>query len=359
MGLHVSKKSVLAVTGALLLAIGASAVTVSAKMSKRRMEKEMDEKLYRRIQKYLAINRYAGLITNNLISEDLKQYQKYSQEETGFYYVLEGLELKEENPVFTVTPVDFSVRLKFDEETGSLTIEDTSKSSDEGMHMIVVTDTDGESMIIWNNHLNMPVSGYAYNLYYMNTGDSDSSNLIGMNPESKRDNDMKAVAEEVFAENTTGGWHEEYRYAIVTTSSYMDETGHYTTIDELPYAEPDETKPSGQMIQQSKLLFFEDGSAEMKAWRTNTLYTSLIALAAWVVVMVVLGVLLKLSDKKITVASAFESGADKTVSPDRIPENLAKNLLDQIDQNETSLGPNGYLDQMRDLIQSHMSDSDK
>ena len=197
--------------------------------------------------------------------------------------------------------------------------------------------------------------------------------VYGMNSESSLDTEHFNLAKEIFASEKKTGWDGENRYLCFEEELLIKNIVDYDYVydveyDYLSYAYLDPNRYSESQIdsmrsigldggyQSYKLqtVMFSDASEELAAWRKEVTTRSLVTLGVYIVVMAALALFLRIYTKKY-VKDPFQvadeqDGADADSLMAVIPESLGKELLSKIDSAEVSMGPNGYLDEMRTTI---------
>ena len=357
---YLTKSAALIIVGAMLLAAGGSAVMLLSKDSKKRIEKELDEKLYSRIRNEEAVGDYMSDLLMELVGRDDDMDEYYN---LGSSLLADTVSrMVGSNQSEYPSPSVKRVYSGYDDievtEDLSISLKDAEGA---GMPVMVITDTNGDRYYVWEDTMNAYLEGYFYYEVTMNFGDSYSSDLQGMNDMSLSDSNMKEAVKEILKEDKTGGWYEEYRYTTWTHAMVAisdDPLVGYTYVDVFPYETEDSHYDYDLSEARYKFTYilFEDGAVQMKEWREETTRNAVIAFSAWVVCMVVLAVLMHFTGANKADTEEKTEADGGTASFSNIPVELGKELLLQVDQTESCMGPNSYLDQMRELIKDNMSD---
>ena len=204
----------------------------------------------------------------------------------------------------------------------------------------IITDADGDEFFVTSMGIFPVRYGYVYGKSLSTMGGDGSSRdyyftFEAENPESRNNEDMKEAAEELFNKGNYSGWYKNYRYKC----KYLEFT--------------DEQRETFHISADEKYgsIQFYDASEELKEIRNHTINHALMLFGGDALILLVLFVLF--SKEKAPVAetdpnSAFTKEEEKT---EGISKDLTQRLLDCIEQSEKSYGPNGYLDEMRSLIE--------
>ncbi|MBP5491484.1 MAG: hypothetical protein J6Y08_01430 [Clostridiales bacterium] len=342
-------KKIMFLVGFMLLLICAFVVSASAIISRNRIAKELDEKLYERIQKYTTAYSFTDFPLTDDEDEITEAYHMRYYIEDKYKDLANVEDLKE---IYVET---LSFTKPIFEEAGDVVDYDITQT----VPVVVISDTSGDKYLIWENQIIYSMQGYRY-MCERSLRQGDEYFVVNAENEYSYDGEMIKAANSFIEENKDEGWYKDLRFTTCTYYLCSEPSGEseiglqYYFIDEYPYEKLDkERKAETEKVEVIyKEIFFEDGSAQMKQWRTWTLENALFALGFWIVCMVVLYFCVKafLKEKK---------EKPEVTSEAAISEELAKELLLQINQSETSLGPNDYLDQMRTLIENRMPSGTK
>lgn len=386
----------LVLIGAVLLLISASIVVSKAMGDKKTLEKALDEKLHRRIRKYVEIIDYYE-------SRNVLTYGGAYSLEEDLAYTAEWQYLRMEtvNSANRAHTPDGGAKFDMHAEpryVPTYTIrqegqgDDAVYTLDEDYNVMrqinttVITDDDGDQIILWDNKIVISPVGYFYIGERYRTEKSTEyryESYGGYNDLSLTDDaDLSEAADALMAKGATCGWQDEYRYCSWTRDFVNVGFSAYESEWNFPFEEDGKEKPAhetGQSEFYRTYIFFEDGSEELQAWRASVRNLSMVMGAVWLLAMLILAVALRPlisvpapkgetdgaeegasvegrggNGDRITGFAGRAKSPSGGAQPPQISEELAQELISYIDQSAASMGPNGYLEQMRDAIASHV-----
>ena len=367
----------LVTAGIVLLLAGVSVVVPIVRSEKGRVEKELDDKLSRRVNKLIGTSDYNAEASTAMYMDDPDSYY----EMMSVYDYLRST-IRQDEPLnietFHVDSEDVYVPVymmsSVDPET-DLEMQET---------LTYFEDDDNTRIYFWNQLLFMQESGLYFGSQETTSPglESVSDSLSAMNLYSQREAGLEDVARDLLKNGDLDGWYKDYRYCTWFFFDGITEgSEELVSIDRMPFQvlsdeEQEALDADYGMTMKLSFIVFEDGTELLSGWRTKTIQISLVALAIWAFFMIVTAVLLYvfMKPEKRDGTVWVEVGPDGTVlDPDessdgasskaapadmqagssegKITESLADELLGFISQSEASMGPSGYLDQMRDLIE--------
>ena len=404
--MHPSYLKALLTVSAVLFLICASTVIIGSVWGKKNVSDDLDKKLERRLQKLFDVDEYTSQMQYERYAND---YDKYIDEMSIWSGILSQTDNlaninadPEKEPSFSITRTELEVSYWAADETETgedrefyemtedqpgilVTDEREYYEKTEDQPVILVTDEEGDVIVIWNGYVTVSLRDYCY--FYTNYTDLEyqskiGDSLNGINSLSEGDSHMKVAALDILTDEDITGWFEDYRYCTWQFRFFIDEEhNRMVVMRELPY-DMNYLNPDVSGLEESysqRFVLFEDGSAELSEYRSETTRLTIVMLIVWAaltaVTAAVLLIILKPSEKgaswiRLTsdgrpvdpeLLSEFGPQAQLlfkgSAASEKIPEDMADELLAYISQNETSVGPNGYLDQMRDLINVRRSDA--
>ena len=151
---------------------------------------------------------------------------------------------------------------------------------------------------------------------------------------------MKEAAEDLFNKGKASGWYKDYRYNCFY------------------YVYPDEVREEFHIPDDEKYgsIQFYDASSELKEIRNHTVNRALWLFGGDVLILLVLFVLFSMEKAPVAESISDSAFAKKEKKEKGLSEDMSKRLLDYIEQSERSYGPNGYLDEMRTLLEGESED---
>ena len=379
--------------GAGLLCVSAFAVAGGAVWGRNKLEKELDAKLERRVQKITQIGLYAA-------QDTLRDYRTFREETSGdvsnpvytrepgdYVFEIASPDSLEADPDFQVLP---AISSYFQDDVVIAEDGRMLDNLDYGGYLPVILDEDGDYIYYINGRFVITINGLYYGDVMILDGVSSSATETfgALNSYSEENTEVKAAAKEMVEKEQPNGWYKEYRYVNWVVLVGRPERSNTGVL--LKSFRPGEEQDNNihmsftsdvafESLNTLRYILFLDGSAFLYQWRMWTVYNSIVMLLLDAVIMAVLAILLRSPrgskrDAPVT-ENAEESGVVKTGETVRaeeglahdppedtmcgetrsfgrkIPKDVARELLSYISQSEASLGPNGYLDQMRELIE--------
>ena len=332
--------------GILLAAFSILLLIVTSMQEKKDLGKRIDHWFEVRDSKFIAYSQTESdmpdILDENTDSEVLERMMNFR---TG----LNGLMLSRFNQDSEVRQLYLSGKT-YDIEEQTLSYTDHYELGEDGSevaHMnteniMIITDADGDEIYVTPLGLYSLRHGYVYGktLSSFTNGDDIYYEFSGANYESRRNDDMKEAANELFHKGNTSGWYKEYRYYC----NYFDYT--------------DEQKETSNISIYEKLgsIQFYDASSELKEIRNHTVNRALWLFGGDVLILLVLFVLFSMEKAPVAESISDSAFAKKEKKEKGLSEDMSKRLLDYIEQSERSYGPNGYLDEMRTLLEGESED---
>ena len=387
--------------GAVLLLVSASAVAVKAIGDKKSLEEALDEKLHRRVRKYIEIIDYYETRGNVTYIQDysLEDEMVYTTEwnyirteaiDSANRFHAQMGEAKFSIHAETRYVPSCTLRKEGQGDNATYTLEEDYENL-RPISTTVITDEDGDQIILWDSKLVISPVGYFYigERYRSETSKKYTYDSFGgYNDLSFTDDtDLSNAADELMAEGNRIGWHGEYRYCSWSREFVSMGFSSYESEWNLPFEEDGKeksTEETGVAEFARTYIFFEDGSAKLQEWRVSVRNLSMIMGGVWILAMVILAFALR----PLIAVPAEENESDGTgegasvdgrgengdrglgdarraknpsggAKPPQISDELARELISYIDQSAASMGPNGYLEQMRDAIESHVKEPEE
>ena len=332
----------------LLVAFSIILLVLTSMKEKKDLAKRIDHWFEVRNSKLESYSQTQWTLPTNLDEQlETEEMIRYS----NFRYALNGLMMTHYNRI----PDEGLLHLAgktYDIETQTISYNDYFEPvevSDENESVLVpmlneevsaIIDADGDDIFITSHGVYYLFRGYVYGRTIGTMGGDGSSNdfyfsFEAVNLESRNASDMKDAAEELFNKGNTSGWYKDFRYACV-----------YREI-------PEEQKEAFHISDDEKFgtIQFYDASEELKEIRNHTVNNALVLFGGDIVILLVLLVLFSMEKAPVAETEADSAFAVEEKKTEGISKDLTKQLLDYIEQSEKSYGPNGYLDEIRALIE--------
>ncbi|MBR5973634.1 MAG: hypothetical protein IK020_00455 [Clostridiales bacterium] len=364
---HPSYFRVLVTASLLILGVGVSSVVSSAVTTRKQIVSELDRKLDVRARKILLLSQFRLDYLSEIYEYDFDEYEEDVQIVDYLSSVVVSDEANDESePGMKETPEFRMFRdsdIILEDQEGEMIPIDLLGFSDEA----------GDRIYYWKGYLLKSVRGYFYERYIFRVeGDDDAEFFYSMNTYSFEDTEMTQAAESLIKEGEPFGWHGNYRYC--NFAIYEGNNGGYETrfLQDLPSTADDditweETDGKYFFESYSQYIIFEDASEVLANWRTWTRNNALVMLGGWSVLTCLLAVFLHFLLKPKRNTHWIEIGEDGLAADDEnpklvsglpeeepsielIPEDLAAELLSLVSRSESSLGSNGYLEQLKDAV---------
>ncbi|MBO4687600.1 MAG: hypothetical protein J5636_03735 [Clostridiales bacterium] len=367
--IHKSYFRILVTTSILILGIGVSSVISASVNSRKDIVQEIDRKLDVRARKILELTRFrkdyyseiyaydydqyeedidiVNYLSNNVLTDDANDERESESQDAPEYRIFMDSDIALENADGEMIQID----------------------------LLTISDDAGDRIYFWNGNLLASVRGYFYKRYvFREEGEEDAEYFYPMNSYSFADQEMINAAESSIKEGEPFGWHGNYRYCIFTLYEGFTSGYESKVLMDLPYSSEDDIsldRTDGKYDYEtySQYIIFEDVSAELANWRTWRRTNTFVMLGGWAVLTCLMAVVLHLLLKPKKDVSWIEIGEDglavegeklqmvsedsreEAPSIDPISEKMATKLLSYISQSESSFGPNGYLEQLKDAIE--------
>ena len=323
------------VLAAVLILVTVAGCIFYGKTSYSKMVSDIDERLDARIKKYdLYRKEYSASILVDPNNVDTARVMDliYAIEDGGSF-VNSGFDTYQINYLCYAsdeTGTTYELNTEVAEWLASMESLDT-----EGLAMLW-KDSDGDLYGMVNGRTMVFPTEYCYSVSPGSPYESGQNYVTGINLRSNANRDMLSLAQELYTQDEKKGWAGEYRYQI---------------------AELADTDVYGD-----NYLFLTDCSKEKDEWKKKTVTVSL---AAVLLDVILAGTVFFFEMKK---NKQFVSGAKTENSPDPseeteryeetgpslgIPKDIAKQLINYVDDAERSTGPSGYLDSIRNTIEEN------
>lgn len=335
--------------GILLAAFSILLLIVTSMQEKKDLGKRIDHWFEVRDSKFSAYSQTQLDVLGDLDEADSDEVFKKIQ----YMQALDQLMMSRHNQSSEVSPLSLSGRA-YQIETSEISYEDHFEENEEGYsseHMVkedvsIITDADGDDIILAPTGMYTLKHGFVYNkiLTTMGSYDGDNSDYYfsfdAANYESSKDDEMKEVAWELYNKGKTSGWYKDYRYNCFY------------------YEYPDEIREEFHVSEDEKFgsIQFYDASSELKEIRNHTVNHALWLFGGDVLILLVLFVLFSMEKAPVAESISDSAFARKEKKEKGLSEDITKRLLDYIEQSERSYGPNGYLDEMRTLLEGESED---
>ena len=231
-----------------------------------------------------------------------------------------------------------------------------------------VRDLDGDWIVFVDQCLYVAPGGYFYTERLSTGAGRLAKDFAPANYLSGRNNDLYNDGQAYIEKGKTNGWDGDFRYYVFSDeimaapvdNLYLDYLYADQVYAENPYniAGFDEYNKTveqyladnGYQSYVINSVMFYDATEALQTLRKHTIWNTGVFVLFYVVIMGVLFMLLRpfiLNSPQ----EEKEEAAEKTEDL-RIPDAVAKELLSRINDTETSMGPNGYLDQLRLFVEN-------
>ncbi|MBO4687599.1 MAG: hypothetical protein J5636_03730 [Clostridiales bacterium] len=369
----------------MLLMVLVPMLMIGARKSKDKIIAGIDEKLNLRKSKIVTYSQWSNVMqtlaqTKKLrggTSEDegIFEYFSYSDPTTDYYS--DGLNKPTEQP-------RYSLQEYYTEgPNGELLMAGAA-----------IIDPDGDGYFLLDDDPLFVYGGLGYHDDIVASVYSDfdepvvSLGFVGMNSASMENEDLHEVARgisnrlsearknNVIDERATEvGWYGDYRYIdFVHAVYYSDLPGAFVYTDLLSdggtvevtsededssddsfnkiYLDTDNENGLGSsLIMHGETVLFIDAGPELAAWKKQVQRAIVYLAAAYIII--VAGTAFLENYKRKT--PEITNDTAPVGSQNQIPTHIARSLLQRINDAELSMGPNGYLDQLRNEIESQQA----
>lgn len=324
--------------GLLLLVLGGICI-VSAIHTRNEIAKEKDAELSDRMDIFFEADYYG-----TPVGETIGDIDAISIGEMEAHYALEENAAKRLSVLEAGAPAMsvFHYTYEGTNEDGKFVTEDYDYP--------IFSDKYGNQLYIWHNRLAYAYNGLIYGNWPTSVLSEDTIEVsedgvavinvkyaydfVGITTKAINNKELQEDAKAIVEKQTTGyGWNGSYRYMVEEEEITETLRKYGAEGDALHY------------------VLFVDASTELAAWKYWTIANTFVALFVYLVVLVISYLFLRTpGKKKVEEVVAAEPEKEEEQEKKTISENLAKNLLDRLESTEQSIGPNGYLDEMRELI---------
>lgn len=335
--------------GILLAAFSILLLIVTSMQEKKDLGKRIDHWFEVRDSKFSAYLQTRLDVLGDLDEADSDEVIK----KINYIQALDQLMMSRHNQSSEVSPLSLSGRA-YQIETSEISYVDHYEENEEGYlntHMAkedvsVIMDADGDEICLTPTGIYTLRHGFVYGktLVSMGSYNGDNSDYYfsfeAENYESRKDEEMKEAAEDLFNKGKASGWYKDYRYNCFY------------------YEYPDEEREEFHIPDDEKYgsIQFYDASSELKEIRNHTVNRALWLFGGDVLILLVLFVLFSMEKAPVAESISDSAFAKKEKKEKGLSEELSKRLLDYIEQSERSYGPNGYLDEMRTLLEGESED---
>ncbi|MBO4928273.1 MAG: hypothetical protein J5379_08510 [Clostridiales bacterium] len=182
-----------------------------------------------------------------------------------------------------------------------------------------------------------------------------------LNHESATNTQLFSAGKEIMDSGRTSGWEDDYRfycfsediYAKVDKENYVD---YAYALDPESYGEnlssaySKTLEDNGYSLYTVRSVFFYDASGEMSLLRKHILWNSMAALLCVALMLAILAGLLY----PLIRSEEEKNDTDEEKPQEFLSEEMANEFLAGVNRTEESMGPNGYLDELREIVHRHM-----
>ncbi len=242
-------------------------------------------------------------------------------------------------------------------------------------------DPDGDTIEIWD----LTLGGYGYRSFlgfsfgvYENEERLDYyliTDLSGITEESMDNNDLRSSLKSILVEGKARGFEKSYRYLVfkvpcilsgkhyyVATSLGMcaSDNNHYVlTPDIVPMLDDSDSdymfegRNGEEMTVYLPVILFEETSPYRQAYAFRMFRYALILLVIGLSFILLTAILERTLKGKTPSDANVEEDFDTETPEGVLSEEKARTLLYHIEQAEQSMGPNGYLEQLKEDIEDY------
>ncbi|MBO4473653.1 MAG: hypothetical protein J5750_01935 [Clostridiales bacterium] len=365
----------------MLLMVLVPMLMIGARKSKEKIIAGIDEKLNLRKSKIVTYGQWSNAMQTlaqskkvrgeNSEDEEYSDYFFYSDPTTDYYS--DGLNAQGEQP-------RYSLNEYYTEGPNNELL----------LAGAAIIDPDGDGFFLLGDAPLFIYGGLGYHDDIVASSYSDfdepsvSLGFVGMNSASMENEDLHEVAKdisnrisearksnEIEERATEIGWYGDYRYIDFVHAVYysdfmglvaynvalsdggsvevMVEDGEVSSDDtyEKIYMETNAGDGIGNsLVLHSETVLFIDAGPELTAWKKQVRRAAVYLAIAYIVI--VAGTVILENWKRSTPKVADDEAP--AAPQDQIPAHIARRLLLRINDAEQSMGPNGYLDQLKDEI---------
>ncbi|MBO4928284.1 MAG: hypothetical protein J5379_08565 [Clostridiales bacterium] len=343
------------IIGAFLLIASVAVVTVSSFQSKKALENSIDHTLKRRAVKCKKIN-LLGISSDLYTIDDgamtfpwLPREAEYVPYYASNYSNSLGTGESDDDEMFSVR-YDIVFGVDEDGQT-AITV------------LPVIHDQDGD----WLGEVDDSIVLQPGGLFFAEMLEPDAMGnleptLHPVNFESGENPDLYNAGLLIIEKDQTSGWKGDYRFYCYQEVVMAKPTDEYLIAYKYIDTEEDSSdlqetiEENGFDSYTLHSVIFYDASSELSDWTNHVIWNALVSLLVYVLIMAVITLLLYRISRQ---AEDEDSGELLNAGRLSISEELAKDLLHRIDSAESSMGPCGYLDEIRSAVLEHVENSEE
>ena len=247
--------------------------------------------------------------------------------------------------------------------------KDFSYNYESAPYSTLIVDPDEDSVFVKDDIPYICYGGYIYRetFLYDSDGDKVLMGMEGINAQSVENRELRAAAfSYVQMDNTENqkeppvrfGFEGNYRYCMFYSLTgysipqlkdnelnalHVDDRTGYTEID-LGY------NPGDFLYIYSYTVIFQDAGPEFSSWRNQVVTAGVIGLVIFTILLAGT-ILLEKKNREVSDSEEENTGSTGNASAWKISKDITDLLMEKIDAAESSMGPNGYLEEIRETIE--------